>query len=64
MWTNQEYSTIYGAASTRRLDSCHLDIQRIFKALAIDGWDIAILCGHRTAELQLEAYTSGKSKVK
>jgi len=53
----------YGDASRARLSTCHSDLQRLFKALAEDGWDIAIVCGHRTEEAQSEAYANQKSRL-
>ncbi|MFC1537143.1 M15 family metallopeptidase [Pseudomonadota bacterium] len=52
----------FGKSSTRRLASCHNDLQRLFNEV-IKERDCSILCGFRCEVEQDEAYQSGKSKV-
>ena len=52
----------YGKLSTRRLKSCHEQLQRLMYALAED-WNISIICGHRTEEEQNKAVADGASKT-
>lgn len=56
-----EHPTTYGAVSTARLESCAEPLQRILHALAADGWDISVLCGHRMKHAQDRAYFEYKS---
>jgi peptidoglycan LD-endopeptidase CwlK len=52
----------FGRASTRRLDTCHPDLQKVFNEV-IKIVDCSILCGHRNKEDQNEAVRQGRSKV-
>ncbi len=52
----------YGKSSSRRLATCHPEIQRLFNSL-IQDYDISIICGHRTEEDQNAAVNSGASKT-
>ena len=53
----------YSDTSKQRLNTCHKDLQLIF-AHVIPHFDNSILCGHRGEAEQMEAYNSGRSKVK
>lgn len=53
----------YSVRSRERLNTCHEDLRMIFNAV-IPHFDNSILCGHRDEAAQMEAYNSGKSKVK
>jgi peptidoglycan L-alanyl-D-glutamate endopeptidase CwlK len=53
----------YSETSKARLKTCHKDLQLIFNTV-ISHFDNSILCGHRGKAAQMEAYNSGKSKVK
>lgn len=53
----------YSDTSKGRLKTCHKDLQLIFNTV-IAHFDNSILCGHRDEAAQMEAYNSGKSKVK
>jgi peptidoglycan LD-endopeptidase CwlK len=52
----------YGISSTRRLDTCHPEIQRLFNSL-INDYDITIICGHRGEAEQNKAVADGVSKT-
>ena len=52
----------YGKTSMSRLDTCHPDLQKLFKEL-IKYVDISILCGHRTEEEQTKAVLEKRSKT-
>ncbi len=55
----------YSSTSARRLLTCHLDLQFVFReALAMGILDITILEGHRSKEKQDRYYVEGKSKIK
>ena len=53
--------TTYGQKSTACLDSCCYDLKRLFYALAEDGWNISVFCGHRGEVAQTKAYNDGAS---
>lgn len=53
----------YSVRSRERLNTCHKDLRMIFNAV-IHHFDNSILCGHRDEAAQMEAYNSGRSKVK
>ena len=55
--------TTYGARSRSRLRTCHKDLQRVFKELANDGWDISVICGERDQIEQDRCFSSGLSNV-
>lgn len=48
--------------SKERLEQCHPDLQKLFNKV-IENYDCTIICGHRSAEDQEEAFRTGKSKV-
>ena len=56
--------TWYGKSSSQRLGTCTEQFQTLFNALAADGWDISIFCGHRGEEDQNKAYFDHKSNAK
>jgi len=49
--------------SLQKLETCHYDLQLIFKAVALSV-DCSIICGHRDEEAQNEAFANHKSKLK
>lgn len=53
----------FGERSKKNLETCCIEIQLIMNE-AIKGWDFSVICGHRSAREQNEAYRSGKSKVR
>jgi len=53
----------YSEMSNQRLNQCHNLIVKIFNEV-IKYYDCKIICGHRTAEAQKEAFESGHSKLK
>ena len=53
----------FGRTSRKRLESCHKDIQEVFKEV-VKHYDCSIVCGHRGEKEQNEAYDKGNSKVK
>lgn len=53
----------YSKASARRLATCEVDIQIIFRCILKDV-DHSVLCGHRDSVEQNKAYNAGKSKLK
>jgi len=52
----------FGRRSTQRINSCHPDLQRLFKDV-VKEYDCTILCGHRGQEEQTLAFENKKSKV-
>jgi peptidoglycan L-alanyl-D-glutamate endopeptidase CwlK len=52
----------YSAKSLEKLNTCHPDLQRLFKE-AIKHVDITIIEGVRTKERQEELVETGKSKI-
>ena len=48
--------------SLERLLTCHVDLQKICN-IAIQHWDITIVCGFRDKEAQNRAFEEGFSKV-
>ena len=56
--------TLYGARSRHCMASAHIDLARILESLALDGWNISVLCGNRSKEAQTIAYDAGYSKLK
>lgn len=52
----------YGNASKLRLQSVHYDLRRWCERLIL-RFDHTVVCGHRGAEEQEEAYRNGKSKL-
>lgn len=54
----------FGTASTKRLNTCHQDIQAIMvEALAMSHVDMTIVCGERNEAEQEEAFNAGFSKA-
>lgn len=51
----------FSVASLTHLETCHRDLLLLFMRV-IDGWDCAVICGHRGEDSQNEAYTTGKSQ--
>ncbi len=54
---------VYSAKSQDRLETCHVDLVRLFNE-AIKFRDIKIICGRRGTVDQNKAYNSGYSLVK
>ncbi len=48
--------------SQERLDSCHPDLQRLFKEV-VRGFDCSVLCGHRSKAEQQKVFEQGLSQV-
>jgi len=53
----------YGTTSTDRLNTCHVDLQRLCNEL-IKHRDVSILCGHRGEKEQDAAFNSGNSNAR
>ena len=53
----------YSATSQENLNSCHVDLQRIFTE-ALQVMDHSIICGHRTEKEQLALYLEGKTQLR
>jgi peptidoglycan L-alanyl-D-glutamate endopeptidase CwlK len=53
----------YGNTSTKRLFTCHVDLQLIFNTV-IAKYDNSILCGFRPKKEQNQAFDDGLSQVK
>lgn len=54
----------FSERSQARLNTCHLDLIRLFEAVIGDGHDCTIIEGHRGKEAQDEAFRTGRSKKK
>ena len=54
---------IFSRKSESRLASCDIKLQVLMRAV-LKVYDISILCGHRTKEVQNSHYRSGTSKLK
>lgn len=53
-----------GNTSTKRLATCHIDIQLIIReAISISRVDFGVAEGHRSLEDQMKYYKAGKSRV-
>ena len=52
----------FGVVSSRRLATCHPDIQRVLRAVVIQR-DCAVSCGHRNEAMQNEAVLNGTSRL-
>ncbi|MBM7070888.1 M15 family metallopeptidase [Shewanella sp. 202IG2-18] len=52
----------FGKTSDNRLDTCHIDLQLIFKEV-VKRYDCSIFCGHRGKAEQQEAFNSGNSQL-
>ena len=56
---------IFGSRSSRRLDTCHPDLERVARrAIAITPIDFTIVCGLRSKQAQDDARRNGFSKKK
>jgi len=53
----------FGRTSRSRLETCHPDLQRVFKKV-VKTWDCSVLEGHRSKEKQDKLFSEGKSKVR
>lgn len=53
----------FGETSTARLETCHPELQRLFKEV-VKTFDCAVLCGYRGAAEQEKAFREGRSKAK
>lgn len=53
----------FSELSTKRLESCHKDLQLIFLT-AVQDFDCSIICGHRTEQEQERVYREGKSQLR
>lgn len=53
----------FGATSERNLQTCHPDLQRVFREV-IKHRDCTIVCGFRNQADQDRAFAEGKSKLK
>lgn len=52
----------FSKSSTKRLDTCHPDLQKLFREV-IKHHDCTIICGARTLEEQQKAFKGGFSKL-
>ena len=52
----------FSEISKERLDTCHRDLRVLFAHVVID-YDCSVICGHREAKEQNEAFASGNSKI-
>lgn len=52
----------FSTRSNANLDTCHPDIQRLFRRV-IQGFDCTVLVGHRSRDAQNEVFRTGHSKV-
>lgn len=53
----------FSKRSRENLETCDPDLQRLFHAV-IAGFDITVLCGHRTQVEQMKAYHEGRTQRK
>lgn len=53
----------FSVRSSKRLASCHTDIQIVCNEL-IKDYDFSVLCGHRGLMDQMKAFNNGKSLAK
>jgi len=53
----------FGKTSTKRLATCHNDLQRLFNEV-IKEVDCSIICGHRDEIAQEKAFADKKSKAR
>ena len=51
-----------GKSSEERLNTCHPDLQKVFRRV-VEKYDLTITCGTRGEAEQNEAFRTGKSKV-
>jgi len=52
----------FSKASLEKLETCHPDLQRLFKTVIL-FFDCTIVCGHRKEKEQHEAFVTGHSNV-
>jgi len=52
----------FGRDSSDRLETCHPDLQRLFREV-VQQVDCAILCGHRDQAEQMRVYREGLSQL-
>jgi hypothetical protein len=52
----------FGSKSREKLKTCHNDLQLLFSEV-IKDFDCSVICGHRNAKEQTEAFRAGKSEV-
>ena len=53
----------FSKISMQRLDTCHPDLQILFKTVILT-FDCTVICGQRGQRQQEVAFTTGKSKLK
>ena len=53
----------FSARSMERLETCHPELQRLFRVV-VRGFDCTILCGHRGEAEQNKAFASGRSRLR
>lgn len=53
----------FGKRSEKNLETCHEDLQKVFREV-IRYVDCAIICGHRGKEEQEQAFLEGRSKLR
>ena len=53
----------FGKRSMERLETCHPELQRLFKEV-VKYYDCSVLCGHRGETEQNQAYDEGRSKLR
>ena len=60
---NRKYGFNWGNTSQKRLETCHVDLQKIFNlAISRSSTDVSIVEGHRPVEIQQEYYSIGRTK--
>lgn len=52
----------FGTRSNANLDTCHPDLQRLFREV-VKHYDCTVICGHRSKDAQDEAVQNGMSKT-
>lgn len=57
------HPSTFSTSSWRNLDSCNTRLKLLFTELAHDGWDMTIVCGHRTEEEQADEVAKGTSEL-
>lgn len=61
IYRKQDKPQGYSFASRENLQSCDEDLSRLFMALAEDGWNISVICGHRGERAQNIAFKDESS---
>lgn len=56
------YMSAFGNTSNNRLETCHRDLQLIFRTV-VKKYDCSIFCGHRNKQDQNKAFADGLSEV-